>query len=123
MEGGVVVTGLLGDKVCVVRIEYLDTAILSESVGARLKKRKLHASSVPASSVHASDDPEPAGSPVRAEDSVILISPSRQGALADLGLFNCHDPSAPYAVPHHSQLSLKGPKGPTQLQLREAVNL
>ena len=72
-------------------IEYLDTTILSESVGARLKRRKLHASAVPASSVHASDDPEPAGSPVRAEDSVILISPSRQGALADLGLCNCHD--------------------------------
>ena len=46
-----------------------------------------------------------------------------QGALADLGLFNCHDPSAPYVIPQHSQLSLKGPKGPTQLQFREALNL
>ena len=67
------VIALLGDKVCVVWIEYLDTASLSESVGVRLKKRKLHASVVPASSVHASvvlgnvlhanDVPEPAGSP------------------------------------------------------------
>ena len=114
-------------------IEYLDTAVLSESVGARLERRKLHASVVPASSVHAgvvldsvlhaSDVPESAGSPERGEDPVILISPSRQGALADLGLFDCHDPSAPYVVPHRSQLLLKGPKGPTQLQLREAVNL
>ena len=51
-----------GDKVCVVWIEHLDTAILAESVGARLKRRKLHASVVPASSVpdsvlHASDAP------------------------------------------------------------------
>jgi len=36
-----------GDKVCVVWIEHLDTAILAESVGARLKRRKLHASVVP----------------------------------------------------------------------------
>ena len=123
-----------GDKVCVVWIEHLDTAILAESVGARLKRRKLHASSVHASSVpassvpdsllHASDTPESAGSPVREEDPVILVSPFRQGALSDLGLFNCHDPtSAPYVVPHHSQLSLKGSKGPTHLQLQEAVNL
>ena len=102
-------------------IEYLDTAALAESVGARLKRRKLDASAVPASSVPdsvllASDVPESAGSPEieREEDPVILISPSRQGALSDLGLFNCHDPtSAPYVVPHHSQLSLKGCKGPT----------
>ena len=56
-------------------IEYLDTAVLSESVGARLKKRKLHASAVPASSVHASvvldsvlhasGVPESTGSPER----------------------------------------------------------
>ena len=96
-----------GDKVCVVWIEHLDTAILAESVGARLKRRKLHASSVHASSVHASsvpgsllhasDTPESAGSPVREEDPIILVSPFRQGALSDLGLFNCHDPaSAPY---------------------------
>ena len=103
-------------------IEYLDTAILAESVGARLKRRKLHASAVPASSVpdsvlHASDAPESAGSPEREEDPIILVSPFRQGALSDLGLFNCHDPtSAPYVAPHHSQLSLKGSKGPTQLQ-------
>ena len=110
-----------GDKVCVVWIEHLDTAILAESVGARLKRRKLDTSVVPASSVpassvsdsvlHASDAPESAGSPGREEDPIILVSPFRQGALSDLGLFNCHDPtSAPYVVPHHSQLSLKGSK-------------
>ena len=79
---------------------------------------------MPDSVLHASDVPESAGSPARGEDPVILISPSRQGALTDLGFFNWHDPtSAPYVVAHHSQLSLKGPKGPTQLQLQEAVNL
>ena len=93
-----------GGKVCVVWVEHLDTAILAESVGARLKRRKLHASSVHASSVpdsllHASDTPESAGSPVREEDPIILVSPFRQGALSDLGLFNCHDPtSAPYEL-------------------------
>ena len=59
-----------GDKVCVVWIEHLDTAILAESVGARLKRRKLHASAVPASSVPdsvlpASDFLESAGGPER----------------------------------------------------------
>ena len=115
-------------------IEYLDTAVLSESGGSRLKRRELHASVVPASFVpasvvvdsvlHASDVPESAGSPEGGEDSDILISPSRQGALADLGFSNYHDPtSAHYVISHHSQLSLKGPKGPTQLQLQEAINL
>ena len=73
-------------------IENLDTAVLSESVGARLKRRKLHASVVPASDLHASvsdaSDLPVAASPVvgpvlPADDSVILISPNRQGALAD----------------------------------------
>ena len=113
-------------------IENLDTAVLSESVGARLKRRKLHASVVPASDLHASvldaSDLPVAASPVvgpvlPADDSVILISPNRQGALADLGMFSCYDPSAPYVVPHHSQVSLKGSKGPTQLQLTEALQL
>ena len=99
-----------------------------------MKRRKLHANAVPASSVHvsvvldsvlhASDFPESAGSSERGEDPVIRISPCRQGALADLGLLKWHGSIAPFIVPHHSHLSLKGPnKGPTQLQLREAVNL
>ena len=99
-------------------IERLDYNWLSGTIGARVNRRRVSRKGVvplSASVLHA---------------SVLPASARPQGVVSlqlgsDPGLFNCYDPTGvrAYSVPHTSQLTLKGSKGPTQKQLREAVSL
>lgn len=126
---GAVVTARTGShariwsgQVCVVRIEKLNYNWLSSTIANLVKRRRIsHRHVVPLSVSVLSASVLPVS--VRPESpsnhqggSVVQISPQGGGVPSNPGYFNCYDPARAraYAVPHPSQLTLRGSKGPTK---------
>ena len=90
-------------------IERLDYNWLSGTIGIRVRRRRVSRQSV----VPLSASVLPAGVLPASVRPKSVVSHQRG---SDPGHFNCYDPTGAraYSVPHSSQLTLRGSKGPTQ---------